>query len=166
VLLKPVPIFRGIVNHLLIYLLHSSVLPDWVVAIFLPAGHATLLRHGSVLLLEPVAQSLGSLHVLVYASHDAALFARGEGLALEAVDAVVEALLDKIGVHLIQVMSDDAITMACTYALHFAYVHEFLHLLLLHAVLQFALLCCCEAGTRLARSSCGDAWLHSRIHGC
>jgi hypothetical protein len=38
--------------------------------------------------------------VLVDASHDAALFARGERLALEAVDAVVEALLDEIGVHL------------------------------------------------------------------
>jgi hypothetical protein len=38
--------------------------------------------------------------VLVYASHNAALFARGERLALEAVDAVVEALLDEVRVHL------------------------------------------------------------------
>jgi hypothetical protein len=62
----------------------------------LSARHATLLCHGSVLLLEPVAKSLRSLHVLVDASHDAALFARGEGLALEAGDAVIEALLDEV----------------------------------------------------------------------
>lgn len=60
--------------------------------------------------------------MLVDASHDAALFARGERLALEAVDAVVEALLDEVGVH----------------------VHEFLHLLLLHACLQLTLLGCGE----------------------
>jgi len=63
-------------------------------------GHTTPLCHGSVLLLEAVAQSLGALHVLVDASHHAALLARGEGLAFEAVDAVVEALLDEVGVHL------------------------------------------------------------------
>ena len=39
--------------------------------------------------------------MLVDAAHDAALFARCEGLALEAVDAVVEALLDEVGVHLV-----------------------------------------------------------------
>jgi hypothetical protein len=38
--------------------------------------------------------------VLVHASHNAALFARGEGLALEAVDAGIEALLDEVRVHL------------------------------------------------------------------
>lgn len=38
--------------------------------------------------------------MLVDASHDATFFAGGEGLALEAVDAVVEALLDEVGVHL------------------------------------------------------------------
>jgi hypothetical protein len=38
--------------------------------------------------------------VLVYASHNAAFFARGEGLALEAVDAGIEALLDEVRVHL------------------------------------------------------------------
>ena len=57
--------------------------------------------HGSVLLLEPVTQPLGRLHVLVHASHDAALLSRGKGLALEAVDAVVETPLDEIGVHLV-----------------------------------------------------------------
>jgi hypothetical protein len=66
----------------------------------LSARHAALLCHGSVLLLEPVAQSLGGLHVLVDAPHDAALLARGERLALEAVDARVEALLDEVRVHL------------------------------------------------------------------
>jgi hypothetical protein len=68
--------------------------------IALPARHAALLCHGRVLLLKAVAQSLRALHVLVYASHDTALFARGERLALEAVDAVVEAVLDEIRVHL------------------------------------------------------------------
>jgi hypothetical protein len=95
-----VQIFRGVVNHLLKCLQYSSVSQGWVLAISLPAGHATLLRHGGVLFLEAVAQSLGSLHVLVDASHDAALLARGERLALEAVDARVEALLDQVGVHL------------------------------------------------------------------
>jgi len=68
--------------------------------VFLPARHAARLCHGRILLLEAVAQSLRALHVLVYASHDAALFARGERLALEAVDAVLEAVLDEIRVHL------------------------------------------------------------------
>jgi hypothetical protein len=66
----------------------------------LSARQAALLCHGSVLLLEPVAQSLGGLHVLVDAPHDAALLARGKRLALEAVDARVEALLDEVRVHL------------------------------------------------------------------
>lgn len=38
--------------------------------------------------------------MLVYASHYAALFARGERLALETIDAVVETPLDEVGVHL------------------------------------------------------------------
>jgi pyruvate formate-lyase activating enzyme-like uncharacterized protein len=41
--------------------------------------------------------------VLVDASHNAALFARGKGLALKAVDAVIEALLDEVRVHLMHV---------------------------------------------------------------
>jgi hypothetical protein len=149
-----VQIFRGVINHLLKYLLHSSVSQGWVLAISLPAGHATLLRHGGILFLEAVAQSLGSLHVLVDASHDAALFARGERLALEAVDARVEALLDQVGVHLGEVMSGNPVLVACMRARSPAYVHEFLHLLLLHAVLQFALLVCCESGTRSVWSVC------------
>jgi hypothetical protein len=63
------------------------------------------LRHGGVLLLEPVAQSLRALHLLVDTSHDAAFFAGTEGLALEAVDAVVEAALDEVGVHLATMIS-------------------------------------------------------------
>lgn len=63
-------------------------------------GDAAALCHCGILLLETVAQPLGALHVLVDAPHDAALFARCEGFALEAVDAVVEALLDEVGVHL------------------------------------------------------------------
>jgi hypothetical protein len=150
---ESVQIFRGLVNHLLNSVPHSSASPVSVVAIFLPAGQATL-RHGRILFLEAVAQSLGSLHVLVYATHDAALFARGERLALEAVDAGVEALLDKVGVHLVQLMSESPATVACMRAPSAAYVHEFLHLLLLHAVLQFALLILCESGTRSVRSAC------------
>ena len=68
----------------------------------LPARHAALC-HGGVLFLEAVAQALGALHVLVDAAHNAALLARGERLALEAIDAVVEALLDEVGVHLARV---------------------------------------------------------------
>lgn len=71
-----------------------------VIGVRLPTNATLSLSHGSVLLLEPITQALGSLHVLVYASHDAAFFPRGERLALKAVDAVVEALLDKVGIHL------------------------------------------------------------------
>jgi hypothetical protein len=70
----------------------------------LPSDGSAGLRHGGILLLEPVAQPLRGLHLLVDASHDAALFARGEGLALEAVDAVVETPLDEVGVHLMAVV--------------------------------------------------------------
>jgi hypothetical protein len=147
-------IFRGVVNHLLKHLLHSSASQGWDLAIFLPAGHATLLRHGSVLFLEAVAQSLGSLHVLVDASHDAALFTRGERLAFEAVDAGVEALLDQVGVHLGRVMSENPVLIAYMHARSTAYVHKFLHLLLLHAVLELALLVYCESSTRSVQSVC------------
>ena len=67
----------------------------------LPSRKAARLCHSSVRLLESVTQSLGTLHVLVHASHNAALFAGGEGLALEAIDAGVEALLDEVRVHLV-----------------------------------------------------------------
>jgi hypothetical protein len=80
--------------------------------------------------------------VLVYASHDAALFARGKGFALEAVDAAVEALLDEVGVHLRWLAADSK--SACA----IAHVHKLFHLLLLHACLQLALLRCGKPGTR------------------
>lgn len=58
------------------------------------------LCHCRILLLEAIAQALRALHVLVDAFHDAALLPRCERLAFEAVDAVVEALLDEVGIHL------------------------------------------------------------------
>jgi hypothetical protein len=63
------------------------------------------LRHGGILFLEPVSQPLRALHLLVDASHDAALFAGAEGLALEAVDTVVETPLNEVGVHLTPAVS-------------------------------------------------------------
>lgn len=111
---------------------------------------ATGLRHGSVLLLEPVAQPLRSLHVLIDAAHHAALFPRSERFALEAVDAAVETLLDEVGVHLMpdpSAVSPSNATgpgaprrLAWRQEMRNAYVHEFFHLLLLHTVLQLALL--------------------------
>lgn len=74
--------------------------------------------------------------MLVDASHDAALFARGERLALEAVDAVVKAILDEVGVHLAAVERGSLYGALVTEP---AYVHKLLHLLLLHAGLQLAL---------------------------
>jgi hypothetical protein len=64
--------------------------------------------------------------VLVYASHDAALFARGEGLALEAVDAVIEALLHKVGVHLIQTMSGRPVTNVCMRLAQLTFMNSFI----------------------------------------
>lgn len=58
------------------------------------------LGHGGVLLLEAVAESLLALEVLIDATHNAALLSRGERLACEVVDAVIEAALDEVGVHL------------------------------------------------------------------
>lgn len=80
----------------------SSVSPNVpLLAVKILSSRQASLCHGCVLLLEPVAQPLGALHVLIDASHDTAFFARGEGFALEAVDAAVEALLDEVGVHLL-----------------------------------------------------------------
>lgn len=84
--------------------------------------------------------------MLVDASHDTSLFPRGERFALEAVDAVVETLLDKVGIHLeAKSVFCDQVTTAVS-----AYGHEFLHLLLLHAVLQLTLLGSRESGRQLA----------------
>lgn len=66
----------------------------------LPARHAAALGHGSVLLLEAVSEALGALEVLVDAPRDAALLAGSERLGGKVVDAVIEAALDEVGVHL------------------------------------------------------------------
>jgi len=110
------------------------------------------LCHGCVLLLEPVAQSLRSFHVLVDASHNAALFPRSEGLALEAIDAVVETPLDKVRVHLMSDPSALLLLRTGSYAaamVQCSHIHELLHLLLLHAVLQLALFCGSETAVLL-----------------
>lgn len=86
--------------------------------------------------------------MLVDASHNAALFARGERLALEAVDAGVEALLDEVGVHLLSLvpdLSDVAASSPDEMQQVYTDVHEFLHLLLLHAVLELTLLALCKS---------------------
>lgn len=62
--------------------------------------HLTTLHHGSVLLLESFVQAGGALEVLVDTAHDAGLLTVDEGLGGEVVDAVVEAALDHLGVHL------------------------------------------------------------------
>lgn len=123
----------------------------------LPAGQASLLCHGSVLFLKPVTQSLRPLHVLVYASHNAAFFARGKGLALEAVDAGIKAVLDEVGVHLVR-SQQRHMNRSCFNATH---VHKLLHLLLLHARLKLALLCCGKTSTR---SATGWAMMHGKTH--
>ena len=66
----------------------------------LPARHSTRLCHRSVLLLEPLAESLGALEELVDAAHDAALLLGEKRLGSEVGDAVGEAALDEVGVHL------------------------------------------------------------------
>lgn len=67
---------------------------------YLSAGKAALLCHGSVLLLEALAESLRALEELVDAAHDAALLLGEKGLGGEVGDAVGEAALDEVGVHL------------------------------------------------------------------
>ena len=104
----------------------------------LSARQATLC-HSSILLLESVSEALRAFHVLVDTTHDAAFFARGERLALEAVDARVEALLDEVGVHLQPLVYFPQRRLHQPQGLA-TYIHEFLHLLLLHAVLELALL--------------------------
>jgi hypothetical protein len=87
--------------------------------------------------------------VLVDTSHDAALFARGERLALEAGDTVIEALLDEVRVHLAGLLSGGLLQRTAR-PVSWAYIHELLHLLLLHAGLQLALLGGRKAGTSSA----------------
>jgi hypothetical protein len=66
----------------------------------LPARHSARLCHRSVLLLEPLTESLGALEELVDAAHDAALLLSEQRLGSEVGDAVGEAALDEVGVHL------------------------------------------------------------------
>ena len=67
--------------------------------LILPTGQLSCL-HGSILLLKPGPKPLRALHVFVDTSHHAVLFSADEGLGSEIIDAVVEATLDKVGVHL------------------------------------------------------------------
>lgn len=60
----------------------------------------SLHHHGLVLFLEPLVQASRSLHELVDTTQDTALFAVDQGLGGEVVDAVIEAALDELGVHL------------------------------------------------------------------
>lgn len=61
---------------------------------------ATGLGHGGVLFLEPLTETLRALDELVDAAHGATLlFGRELGRG-EVVDAVLEAALDEVGVHL------------------------------------------------------------------
>jgi hypothetical protein len=64
------------------------------------ASQLAALHHGSVLFLESLVQALGTLEVLVDAAHDALLFTVDQGLGGEIVDAVIEAALDHLGIHL------------------------------------------------------------------
>ena len=66
----------------------------------LPARHSTRLCHRGILLLEPLAEPLGALEELVDAAHDAALLLGEKRLGSEVGDAVGEAALDEVGVHL------------------------------------------------------------------
>jgi hypothetical protein len=112
----------------------------------LPARHSTRLCHRGVLLLEPLAEPLGALEELVDAAHDAALLLGEERLGSEVGDAVGEAALDEVGVHLRSEKQDvsccPGVSMVLFPGMGIAstYVHEVLHLLALHAALQLALL--------------------------
>lgn len=103
----------------------------------LPAGEGAALGHGSVLLLEAVSEPLGALEDLVDAPHDAALLARAQRLGGEVGDAVVEAALDQVRVHLRKrqlARADRGLVVGE------AHRHELPHLLALHAALQLTLL--------------------------
>lgn len=106
--------------------------------------------------------------MLVHASHDAALFPRGEGLALEAVDAVVETPLDEVGVHLEPDASappSSEETLNGVPMVWNSHIHKLLHLLLLHAVLQLALFCGGETAMLLAVGVRTKKLGGIRIHG-
>lgn len=63
--------------------------------------HASLLCHLSILLLEALTQALRALEELVDAAHHATFFLTGQALGCEVGNAIIEASLDKVRVHLI-----------------------------------------------------------------
>lgn len=65
-----------------------------------PNPHVPLLRHLRILLLKALAQALGALEELVDAAHHAPLFPAQQALGGEVADAIVEAALHEVGVHL------------------------------------------------------------------
>lgn len=88
--------------------------------------------------LESLTETLRALEELIYTSHDTAFFLGVDLCGGEVVDAILETLLDKVGVHLFEKYNQDR----CHYiseVLSWPYVHELRHLLLLHAHLQLAL---------------------------
>jgi hypothetical protein len=66
----------------------------------LTSRHLARLHHGSILLLESLAQSLAALEILVDASHHTAFLSRDDRFGGEVVDAVIEAALDEAGIGL------------------------------------------------------------------
>lgn len=130
----PVSLHLQLDLHRLHIVVHCSVL-------YLSAGKAALLCHGSVLLLEALAESLRALEEFVDAAHDATLLLGEKGLGGEVGDAVGEAALDEVGVHLQFMLALIENTQGCSRFHHSkTYVHEVLHLLALHTALQLALL--------------------------
>ena len=94
--------------------------------------------------MEALTKSLRALEELVDAAHDAALLLSEERLGGEVGDAVGEAALDEVGVHLLsskKYVSLDQDARGCSrLCASKTYVHEVLHLLALHTALQLALL--------------------------
>ena len=67
--------------------------------LILPTRQLTSL-HGSILLLKPGSKPLRAFHVFVDASHHAVLLSADKRLGSEVINAVVEAPLHEIGIHL------------------------------------------------------------------
>ena len=108
-------------------------------------------HHGSVLLLEPIAEPLLGLEPLVNAAHDATLLSRAERLAGEVGYAVFKAFLDHAGIHLAnrwlirRGAPGEIGRHERERRLGPKYIHEAAHLLLLHARRQLALFFSVEA---------------------
>lgn len=102
-----------------------------------PVQHRAGLCHSSILLLESFAQSLRALEELVNTSHYTALLLGKQRFGREVIDAIVEAALDEVRVHLCRKISGRMMVISAGDP----YVHEVLHLLALHAALKLALFC-------------------------